>query len=137
MDENLGMKKFETASSNDLITVMNCVVRCSARNCSNGLLVQVRLRALISIVSCAKDPALYWLMILRRGLNNTVWETLLLILMTKRLRKRLWGRQNTFFRNANSLLQELNGVILHNLMLEWKYQHSLSIRLAWCFLFSQ
>ena len=35
MVDNLRMKKFETASSNDLNTVMNCVGRCSARNCSN------------------------------------------------------------------------------------------------------
>jgi len=35
MDENLRMKKFETASSNDLEPVMNCVGKCSARNCSD------------------------------------------------------------------------------------------------------
>ena len=48
MDENLRMKKCETASSNDLKPVMNCVGRCLAGNCSNGFLVQIRLQTLIS-----------------------------------------------------------------------------------------
>ena len=68
MDENLRMKKYETVSSNDLNAVKNCVGRCWARNCSNGLLVQVRLQDLILKVSCTKDPALDWL---RSG--SVVW----------------------------------------------------------------
>ena len=92
MVANLRMKKFETASSNDLEPVMNCIRRYSARNCSNGLLVQVRLQARISRVSCAKDLTLDWLMILKRCSNTTVWETLPPILRLNNKKFKIYRR---------------------------------------------
>ena len=107
MDENLGMKKFEKASSNDLNTVMNCVGRCSARNCSNGLLVQVRPQALISRVSCEKDPTFNWLMIRRHGLKYRRMRNITSHTYDETTAEKVAGLANSFLKDAKSLLEAL------------------------------
>ncbi len=108
MDENLRIKNYETASSKDLDPVMNCVGKCSARNCSNGLLVQVRPQALISRVSCVKDRVLDLLIddpevwFEYRRMRNITSHT-----YDEATAEKVAGSTKSFLKDAKSLLESL------------------------------
>ena len=107
MDENYRMNKFETASSNDLNILMNCVGRSLVRNFINGLISpsQTPSRDFKSLVregsrfGLIDDPEVWFEYRRMRNITSHTYD--------EATAEKVAGSAKSFLKDAKSLLEAL------------------------------